>query len=254
MGEVQVLCWYTSGGGRDAVRVRLLDLIGLGNRGAAEPDSSGGRRISLLCGIAGARPRSASGAEAGDRRLFRGAGRNRTVCRDWKGWPVNAIFFKEGQSISERLGLGAVVGDEVWDQQRDGAVRLGPLPFGSTGFPARTARACRALRAWLGFSATGSSTSMVQLVLRGRRVRRASWARRTGGAAARVGYLDGAEALVAIRATRSADLMKDGLSYESESEVTDRQAERYDAGGRSRRPPGCAWRGRTTTSRSSTIC
>jgi type VI secretion system protein ImpH len=33
----------------------------------------------------------------------------------------------EGESIPEQLGAGAIVGDEVWDQQSRVCVRLGPL-------------------------------------------------------------------------------------------------------------------------------
>ena len=32
----------------------------------------------------------------------------------------------EGESIPEQLGGGAIVGDEVWDQQSRVRVRLGP--------------------------------------------------------------------------------------------------------------------------------
>ena len=33
----------------------------------------------------------------------------------------------KGPSYSEQLGLGAVVGDEIWDQQSRVRIRLGPL-------------------------------------------------------------------------------------------------------------------------------
>src|SRR5207249_12032760 len=41
--------------------------------------------------------------------------------------PSNKCEFKNAESFSEQLGVGAVVGDEIWDQQSRVRVKLGPL-------------------------------------------------------------------------------------------------------------------------------
>jgi type VI secretion system protein ImpH len=37
--------------------------------------------------------------------------------------------FSDDESESEQLGLGAVVGDEMWDQQSRVRIKLGPMPL-----------------------------------------------------------------------------------------------------------------------------
>jgi type VI secretion system protein ImpH len=41
--------------------------------------------------------------------------------------PSNQCVFENADSFSEQLGVGAVVGDEIWDQQSRLRVKLGPL-------------------------------------------------------------------------------------------------------------------------------
>jgi type VI secretion system protein ImpH len=41
--------------------------------------------------------------------------------------PANQCVFESGDSFSEQLGVGAVVGDEIWDQQSRIRVKMGPL-------------------------------------------------------------------------------------------------------------------------------
>jgi len=74
--------------------------------------------------------------------------------------------FSDTPSYSEQLGMGAVVGDEVWDQQSTVRIRLGPLtleqyrdflPDGSAHAP---------LRALVRFFAGNELDFEVQLVLR----------------------------------------------------------------------------------------
>ncbi len=39
----------------------------------------------------------------------------------------NQCCFEDGNALSEQLGVGAVVGDEIWNQQSGVRLRLGPL-------------------------------------------------------------------------------------------------------------------------------
>ena len=41
--------------------------------------------------------------------------------------PSDYCIFDNGDSLSEQLGVGAVAGDEIWDQQSRLRVKLGPL-------------------------------------------------------------------------------------------------------------------------------
>ena len=67
---------------------------------------------------------------------------------------------------SERLNLGALVGDEIWDQQSRVCVRLGPLTLAQYLDFLPGGEAHRRLRALTAFFAKGEFDVEVQLVLR----------------------------------------------------------------------------------------
>ena len=72
----------------------------------------------------------------------------------------------EGQTYSERLGYGAVVGDEIWDQQSRVRIRLGPLTLERYVEFLPGGDAYRHLRALASFYAGEECDVEVQLVLK----------------------------------------------------------------------------------------
>ena len=144
----------------------LLSLVGLGTEGLQDRQSIPDDALLYYSGLLGQRPRSAQALKQ--------------ILADYFDVPVEIEQFAggwyhldsptqccldEGASDSERLGAGAVVGDEIWTQQSRVRVVLGPLsrerymdflPQGSCWQP---------LRAWVQFFANGEFDFEVKLVL-----------------------------------------------------------------------------------------
>ena len=74
--------------------------------------------------------------------------------------------FEDGNSYSEQLAIGAVVGDEIWDPQSGVRVRIGPLPLRQylDFLPNGTAYA--PLSSLVHFFTSGQMDVEVQLVLK----------------------------------------------------------------------------------------
>lgn len=118
---------YERGGG-DPFTGYLLALIGLGTRGLenrqAVPDQA------LICyeGLLAQFPRSASSFRAMLSHYFRVPVEVQPFAGSWRPLdPGSRTRLQGGFSKSESLGVGMVLGDEVWDQQSVVRVRLGPL-------------------------------------------------------------------------------------------------------------------------------
>ncbi len=75
-------------------------------------------------------------------------------------------IFDKGNSYSEQLGVGAVVGDEIWNQQPGVRVRLGPLTIGRYVEFLPDGAAYPALRAMLRFFGGDEIDFQVQLALK----------------------------------------------------------------------------------------
>ena len=151
---------------RDRVSQRLLDLIGLGSRPARPP---AGVRPTRSCSTAAcsacsrARPPRSS-------RFSRTTSRcRRKSSSSWARGTRRSRFAvqpRRGRGYSEQLGVGAVVGDEIWDQQSRVRIRLGPLSWRSTVTFCRAATRTSSLRALTRFFAGGEYDFEVQLILR----------------------------------------------------------------------------------------
>ncbi len=113
---------------QDSFTGYLLDLIGLGTPGLqnrmAVPDHT------LICyeGLLAQYPRSAAAFRQMLQDYFEVPVEVLPFAGCWR--PLDAgskTCFQDGRSQSERLGVGIVLGDEVWDQQSVVRVRLGPM-------------------------------------------------------------------------------------------------------------------------------
>jgi len=115
-------------GGQDPFTGYLLDLIGLGTPGLqnrqAVPDQA------LICyeGLLAQMPRSASSFRAILMHYFRVKVQIQQFAGSWRPLtPDTQTRLEGGFTKSEQLGIGMVLGDEVWDQQSVVRVRLGPM-------------------------------------------------------------------------------------------------------------------------------
>jgi type VI secretion system protein ImpH len=150
----------------DRLSVRLLDLLGLGTGGMRDrggiPDAAYLNYVSLLA------------------RHVRSAATLQQILEDYFGVAVHIQQFagawrklsSENQTCflgrggaNERLGVGVVAGDEVWDHHGRIRVSLGPMRFEQYLKFLPGQDAYHELVAWLRFCSNGSYETEVQLVL-----------------------------------------------------------------------------------------
>jgi type VI secretion system protein ImpH len=115
-------------GERDRFSHHLLDLIGLGTLGLQERLAVPDDAFLFFAGILGQRPHSAHALELLLNDYFEVPFE---VIQLVGGWfrldDTTECCIGERSTASEQLGLGAVVGDEVWNQQASARIRIGPL-------------------------------------------------------------------------------------------------------------------------------
>ena len=150
----------------DKMSPRLMDLLGLGTEGlrgrAGVPDEACLNYVGLL----GRHVRSAASLQQLLRDYFGVEVSVRQFAGTWRRLqPENQTSFSGLNRSSERLGIGAVAGDEVWDHHGRIRVVLGPMRFEQylSFLPGHAAH--RDLCAWLRMFSNRTYESEVQLVL-----------------------------------------------------------------------------------------
>jgi type VI secretion system protein ImpH len=151
----------------DSLTRHLLDLIGIGTTGLRNRQDVGDEALMGYAGLLGQTPRSQSAFCQ--------------LLRDYFNVPVEVIAFagtwrkieraaltrlEESRNASGQLGLGTVLGDEVWDEQSVVKVRLGPLTLGQYKQFLPDGNAFRPLKAMQRFFCGDDYDVEVQLVLR----------------------------------------------------------------------------------------
>ena len=112
----------------DSLSPLLMSFIGLGTKGLTARQEVADESLMFYAGLLGQRPHSALALKQ--------------LLADYFGVPVEVeqfvgkwirldrrdqTEFKDAERVTEQLGFGAVVGDEVWDTQSTVRVKLGPL-------------------------------------------------------------------------------------------------------------------------------
>jgi len=153
-------------GDLDQVGRRLLDLIGLGTEGLQNRQKVDDGSLMFYAGLLSQQPRCAANLESLIGDLFDVPVEVQQFVGGWYKLDESTQFcMEEGADLSEQLGRGAVVGDEVWDTQGRVRLRIGPLrmerymdflPSGSAYAP---------LRAMVQFYAENEIDFEVQLIL-----------------------------------------------------------------------------------------
>jgi type VI secretion system protein ImpH len=114
--------------GKDRLHEHLLDLVGMGLEPARRQLPIPADALAFYAGILIAQPRSAAALEQMLTDFF---GVPVQVEQFIGGWfpltPADQCVVGEEVPGSTQLGMGAVVGDEVWDQQTRLRLRIGPL-------------------------------------------------------------------------------------------------------------------------------
>lgn len=154
-------------GGEDRFTHHLLDLIGLGTPGLqdrqAVPDSALLHYVALL----GEQSRSAAALEAILADYFEVAVEVEQFTGAWYRLdPANQCCMQDNNNESQQLGLGAVVGDAVWDEQSRVRIKMGPMELSRYSQFLPDGPAFAALRAITRFFANDQLGFEVQLVLK----------------------------------------------------------------------------------------
>jgi len=154
-------------GERDRFSHHLLALLGLGTHGLQDRQDVSDDSLLFYAGLLSTHARSAAGLRQLLMDYFGVTAEIEQFVGAW--YPVDEdsqCCLGEGNSDTEQLGIGAVVGDEIWDQQSRVRIRLGPLTLerymdflpGGEGY--------RHVRAIASFYAGGEYDMELQLVLR----------------------------------------------------------------------------------------
>jgi type VI secretion system protein ImpH len=115
-------------GGADAFTGYMLDLIGLGTRGLQNRQAVPDQVLVCYEGLLAQFPRSAAAFKAMLTHYFEVPVEVEPFAGTWRPLePGSRTRFGDGFTRSEQLGVGIVLGDEVWDQQSVVRVRLGPM-------------------------------------------------------------------------------------------------------------------------------
>ena len=115
-------------GERDRFTHHLLDLIGLGTQGLENRQDVPDESLVYYSGLLSLRPRSATALEQIIGDYFDVPTHVEQFVGAWHDLdPDTQTCFQSGTTYSEQLSWGAVVGDEIWDQQSGVRIVLGPL-------------------------------------------------------------------------------------------------------------------------------
>jgi type VI secretion system protein ImpH len=144
----------------------LLDLIGLGTGGLQRrlpvPDAS----LLYYCGLLAQHPRSAVALDQILCDYFDVPVEVEQFAGGWYRLPASDQCSFEGRdNYSEQLGVGAVVGDEVWDQTARVRLKIGPLTLAQYDEFLPTGSAFEPLRALTRFFSNDEFDFEVQLIL-----------------------------------------------------------------------------------------
>jgi len=113
---------------RDQFSHHLRDLIGLGTPGLKNRQAVADESLLYYAGLLAQHPRSAPALEQILSDYFDVPVEVEQFAGGWYRLDTNTQTCLEARSsFSEQLGVGAVVGDEVWDQTARVRIKLGPL-------------------------------------------------------------------------------------------------------------------------------
>jgi type VI secretion system protein ImpH len=153
-------------GERDQFSHHLLDLIGLGTPGLQDRQAVGDDSLLYYSGLLAQRPRSAAALEQILTDYFEVPVEVEQFAGGWYRLDSSdQCSFEDRKSYSEQLGVGAVVGDEVWDQTARVRIKIGPLSLAHYKEFLPTGSAFEPLRVLTRFFSNDEFDFEVQLIL-----------------------------------------------------------------------------------------
>ncbi len=144
----------------------LLDLIGMGTDGLQNRQAVPDEAFLFFSGILAQRPHSAKALESLLNEYFEVPVEVQQLLGGWfKLDAPTECRMGDRETPSEQLGMGAVAGNEVWDQGARARIKLGPLTLSQYLDFLPTGSAFQALRALTRFFSNDEIDFEVQLVL-----------------------------------------------------------------------------------------
>lgn len=151
---------------RDRFSRILMDIIGIGTQGLANRQKVSDDSLLFYAGLLSMHTRPAAGLRQILWDYFDVPVEVEELVGAWYALEIpNQCKFDRANTISEQMGVGAIVGDEIWDQQSGVLIRLGPLTLKQYLDFLPTGTAYEPLRAILRFYAGWEFDFQVQLVL-----------------------------------------------------------------------------------------
>jgi type VI secretion system protein ImpH len=213
-------------GERDQFSHHLLDLIGLGTPGLQDRQAVPDDSLLYYSGLLAQHPRSAVALEQILTDYFEVPVQVEQFAGGWYPLDTNDQCSFEGRnSYSERLGFGAVVGNEVWDQTARVRIKIGPLTLAQYKEFLPPGSAFEPLRALTSFFANNEFDFEIQLILKRHEVPRCE----LGGdaeTAPRLGWTTWGRTKEMTRDVADTILqIWEGNAYGTKSKIVDRKAE-----------------------------
>ncbi len=160
------IAYEGSRGQEDPMTRSIFDLLGLGTPGLRSRMGVPDEAAVYYAGILSQKRRPAQGLKRILEDYFSVTVAVEQFTGTWnKLQPQDRTVLNDGETDAECLGLGTIVGDEVWDQQGTVTVRLGPMPLRQYREFLPGAAAHTQLAAWLRFYSRGELDFVVRLVL-----------------------------------------------------------------------------------------
>ena len=211
-------------GERDLFSRHLLSLLGLGTEGLRDRQTVSDDTLIYYAGLLAQHPRSAQALQQ--------------ILADYFDVPVEVEQFagawyrldretqcrlSEESSESEELGFGAVVGDEVWNQQSKVRIVLGPLTLERYVDFLPEGRSWEPLRAWVQFFSNDEWDFEVKLILEREQVPACTLGAE-GASGPQLGWVSWVKSAPFFRDPDDTVLALDTLQGgQHESEIADRQ-------------------------------
>lgn len=150
----------------DVISARLLDLIGLGSQSLLHRMGIDDEVCLYYEGLLSQRRPTAQGLKQLLEDYFGVPVKVEQFTGTWRRLPPeNRSVLADSGAFCERLGMGTIVGDEVFDQHGTVTICLGPMSFDRYREFLPGARASAQLRAWLRLYANREFDFVIQLVL-----------------------------------------------------------------------------------------
>jgi type VI secretion system protein ImpH len=160
------IAFERTGENDDVVSKRLLDLIGLGTEALTRRMDIVDQACLYYEGLLSQRRPTAQGLKQLIEDYFDVPVRVEQFTGTWRRLPPeNRTALADAGTFSEQLGLGTIVGDEVFDQHGAVTLCLGPLSFDRYREFLPGARASVELRAWLRLYVNCEFDFVVRLIL-----------------------------------------------------------------------------------------